>query len=251
MAKTEKKQFRYGLLGKGISYSFSKGYFGKKFEALGLDDHTYENFDLPQIEMFAQLLSIEKQLCGMNVTIPYKEAILPYLSEIDQVASEIGAVNTVQFTENGLKGYNTDTYGFQNSLAPHLKQQHTKALVLGTGGASKAILYTLKEMNIGSSIVSRSPSFGQIGYTSLNSEIIREHTLIINCTPLGTHPNIADKAPIPYNYISKEHLLFDLIYNPAKSAFLLEGESRGAAICNGLRMLELQAEKSWEIWNGT
>lgn len=247
----EKKHFRYGLLGKDISYSFSKEYFGKKFKALGLNNHSYENFDLPKIEILDQLLKNEKNLKGFNVTIPYKESILPYLSEIDTKAEKIGAVNTVQFTDKGLKGYNTDAYGFQNSLEPLLKKQHTKALVLGTGGASKAILFVLKEIGIKSAAVSRNPDSGQIGYSILDEKIIREHTLIINCTPLGTHPIIEAKPPIPYKYITTDHLLFDLIYNPAKTAFLQEGEYHGATCRNGLRMLELQAEKSWEIWNGS
>ena len=251
METEEKKQFRFGLLGKDISYSFSQGYFGEKFKALGLLDHSYENFDLPQIRIFPQLLKNEKNLIGLNVTIPYKEAVLPYLAEIDATAAEIGAVNTIQFTERGLKGFNTDAYGFRNSLAPLLQEQHTKALVLGTGGASKAILYALKAMKIASSIVSRNPGVGQIGYAFLDEKIIQEHTLIINSTPLGTHPNIDEKPLMPYEYISSNHLLFDLIYNPATTAFLKEGESRGAQTSNGLRMLELQAEKAWEIWNGS
>ncbi|QCX00536.1 shikimate dehydrogenase [Aggregatimonas sangjinii] len=251
MEKEEKKQFRYGLLGKDISYSFSKGYFAEKFEALGLKNHGYENFDIPKIEILVQLLKHEENLKGFNVTIPYKEAVLPYLSEIDTDAEKIGAVNTVQFTEQGLKGYNTDAYGFQRSLEPFLKEQHTNALVLGTGGASKAILFVLKRLGIETTSVSRSPDSGQIGYAILDEAIIRAHQLIINSTPLGTYPNIEDKPPIPYKFISKDHLLFDVIYNPAKTAFLREGESQGATGCNGLRMLELQAEKAWEIWNGS
>ena len=248
MEAEEKKQFRYGLLGKDISYSFSKGYFGKKFKSLGLTDHSYENFDIPRIEILDRLLKNGKNLCGFNVTIPYKEAILPYLSEIDSKAARIGAVNTVQFTKRGLKGFNTDAYGFQKSLEPFLQKQHTKALVLGTGGASKAILFVLHELGIETTSVSRNPKAGQLGYAVLDEKIVREHLLIINSTPLGTHPNIEDKPSIPYKLICKDHLLFDVIYNPAKTAFLKAGESQGAAVCNGLRMLELQAEKAWEIW---
>ncbi len=246
--KRQKKKFRYGLIGKNISYSFSKGYFTDKFKTQGLDNHSYENFDLLQIEDFESIVQKEKHLKGFNVTIPYKEAILPFLTEINPMAERIGAVNTIQLSKNGLKGFNTDAYGFQKSLEPHLKTYHTNALVLGTGGASKAILYVLNELGIKTTVISRTPNSEQISYNQLDKKMMQKHLIIINCTPLGTHPNVSEIPNIPYKHIGKEHLLFDLIYNPAKTAFLQEGEKRGASICNGLRMLELQAEKAWEIW---
>jgi len=248
MEKEESKQFRFGLIGKDISYSFSKGYFADKFKALGLKNHSYENFDLPQIEAFQKLLE-QDNVKGFNVTIPYKEAILPYLTDIDTTANTIGAVNTIRVLDNGLKGFNTDAYGFQKSLEPHLQKNQKHALVMGTGGASKAILYVLKQLNIEATSVSRTPNKHQISYEELNKSILEKNLLIINCTPLGTHPNIEQKPDLPYQHITPNHLLFDLIYNPSKTAFLRKGEQKGAIICNGHRMLELQAEKSWEIWN--
>jgi len=247
MEKTENKRFRFGLIGRNISYSFSKGYFTKKFLHLGLNAHSYENFDLSNIQEFTQLNTAN--ILGMNVTIPYKEAILPYLYQIDPQAQEIGAVNTIKFTVNGPVGFNTDAYGFEESLAPFLKQEHNQALILGTGGASKAIAFVLKKLGIAYQFVSRNPGNSQLAYTDLTETTIAKHLIIINCTPLGTHPNITDKPEIPYLAITKQHLLYDLIYNPEKTAFLKEGEAKGAKICNGLSMLELQAERSWEIWN--
>ncbi len=244
-------QFRYGLVGRNISYSFSKGYFTKKFETLGLRDHSYENFDLPQIEGFVQLLESQNNIKGLNVTIPYKEAIIPYLDVMDANAKKIGAVNTIKIEGKLLKGYNTDVYGFRKALEPLLKKHHHKSLILGTGGASKAVAFVLDELGLAYQWVSRTPKEHQIDYASINKETLREYPVLINCTPLGTYPNILDKPPIPYEFLGRDHLLFDLIYNPGKTAFLKEGESRGAAICNGLRMLELQAEKAWSIWRGT
>ena len=240
---------RFGLVGRNISYSFSRGYFKKKFETLQLENHSYENFDLQEANQFPDMLNNNKDLKGLNVTIPYKQDVIEFLDSLSPQASEIGAVNTIQFTPSGLVGHNTDAYGFQKSLEPYLKAHHTKALILGTGGASKAIAYVLKELKIEFKIVSRSPLENQLNYNDLDEKTIKEHTLITNCTPLGTHPNIEFKPDLPYQFIGKDHLLFDLIYNPDKTAFLKEGESRGAQICNGLRMLELQADRAWEIWN--
>lgn len=248
MEKIEKKENRFGLLGKNISYSFSEGYFTKKFQDLGLTDHSYENFDLSEISEFEKLV-FQNKLRGLNVTIPYKEQVIPFLSDMDPKAEQIGAVNTIKFTENGLIGFNTDAHGFQKSLEPFLKPHHKKALVLGTGGASKAVCFVLDELGIANTYVSRTKTGEQFTYQELNKEIMEANTLIVNCTPLGTYPNITDKPNLPYRYISDKHLLFDLIYNPAKTAFLKTGESYGASICNGLKMLELQAEKAWEIWN--
>ncbi len=248
MEKTGKKKNRYGLLGKNISYSFSQGYFTQKFKDLGLVDHSYENFDLQEISELGQVLS-QNKLKGLNVTIPYKEAVIPYLDDMDGQAREIGAVNTIKFTEQGLKGFNTDAYGFKTSLKPFLKPHHTKALVLGTGGASKAINFVLNELGIANTFVSRTKKTGQFTYDELNKDIIETHTVIINCTPLGTHPNVLEKPDLPYQFVGSDHLLYDLIYNPEKTTFLAMGEGNGAAICNGLSMLQYQAEKAWKIWN--
>lgn len=248
MEKEERKKHRFGLIGRNISYSFSRGYFSDKFERLNLKDHSYENFDLEAIEAVEQIWTIPN-IKGLNVTIPYKEAIIPYLQHMDPKAETIGAVNTIKFTSEGPKGFNTDIYGFRMSLEPHLRPFHKKALILGTGGASKAISFVLRELGIGYTLVSRNPKEGQLSYQDLTTDMYSEYLLIINCTPLGTYPKVDEKPPLDYVQLGKKHLLFDLIYNPDKTAFLREGEAEGATICNGLRMLELQAEKAWEIWN--
>ncbi|SDX14586.1 shikimate dehydrogenase [Lutibacter oricola] len=242
---------KFGLLGKDISYSFSRKYFTEKFEKLGLTNLKYVNFDLPEIEEFPFITyQKEDEFGGINVTIPYKESVMRYMSEIDADAKEIGAVNTIKFTEdNKMVGYNTDYYGFQKAIEPLLKNHHKKALILGTGGASKAVLFALKNKGIECKFVSRRISDNNFLYSILNKEIMEEYTVIVNCTPLGTHPNVTEAPNIPFEYITDKHLLFDLIYNPEKTKFLAEGEKRGATIKNGLEMLELQAEKSWEIWN--
>lgn len=249
MEKTDDKAFRFGLLGKNIAYSFSQGYFASKFFELGLLNYSYENFDLDDISGFTEIIQNTKNISGLNVTIPYKEAIIPYLNELEPSAKIIGAVNTIKFSPSGLKGYNTDAYGFRKSIEPYLKDHHTKALILGTGGASKAVAYVLELLNIDYKFVSRTGKNNGFTYESLNQQIIEKYSLIINCSPLGTYPNISEKPNIPYSFINKDHLLFDLIYNPEKTAFLAHGEANGATIVNGLRMLELQAEKAWEIWN--
>lgn len=242
------KRTRFGLVGKDISYSFSRGYFTKKFADLGLESYSYENFDFQAIEEISDVLKNNTDIKGMNVTIPYKQEVIPYLSEIDTEAEKIGAVNTIQFTKNGLKGYNTDAYGFKNAMAPFLKPHHKKALILGTGGASKAVAYVLEELGISYIFVSRNVGDNKISYEQVTEGILQEHTILVNCTPLGTHPNIKERPALPYEFISDRHFLFDLIYNPEKSAFLTAGETKGAQISNGLRMLELQADRSWEIW---
>ena len=249
MEKTEKEPFKFGLVGKAISYSFSRGYFEEKFKNLDLPHHSYENFDLDTIEEFPALYANTQYLKGLNVTIPYKEAVIPYLDALDDSEKEIGAVNTIKITKKGLKGYNTDAYGFQMSLEPFLKTHHNNALILGTGGASKAIAYVLKKLNINFKFVSRTGKNSGLSYEDLNPEIINENALIINCSPVGTYPDIKAKPAIQYSGISEKHLLYDLIYNPEQTAFLTKGKKQGAQICNGLRMLELQAEKAWEIWN--
>jgi shikimate dehydrogenase len=249
MKEEENKTF--GLLGKNISYSFSRGYFTEKFENLKLSKCEYVNFDIQQIIDFPAIIAKEKNLKGLNITIPYKEEVIPFLDKLDETAKIIGAVNTIKFTKRGdLKGYNSDVVGFENSIKPLLKKHHKKALILGTGGASKAIAYALNKNNIKFKFVSRNPEGKkELSYDSLTAETFQKYTVIINCTPLGTFPNV-DKFPnIPYQFINATHLLYDLIYNPAVSAFLSKGKEKGATIKNGFEMLQMQAEESWRIWN--
>ncbi len=241
---------RFGLIGKHIDYSFSRSYFTNKFEKEGLPC-SYQNFDLATIEDFPKIIVNTKDLIGLHVTIPYKESISPYLKKLDEKAGHIGAVNTIKITKKGnLIGYNTDYYGFKKSITPLLKNHHKKALILGTGGASKAIIYTLKKLNISFSFVSRQMS-ENVNYTykTLSEYDIGQHQIIINCTPLGTYPNLQECPDIPYNAITGDHLLFDLVYNPSLSTFLKKGQSRGATIQNGEKMLIFQAERAWKIWN--
>jgi len=247
----EKKNKVFGLLGKHISYSFSRGYFAKKFEVLDLKKHEYRNFDIQDIADFPSILKKELFLKGMNVTIPYKEEIIQHLDILDKTAKEIGAVNTIKFTKRGnLKGYNTDVVGFENSISPYLKGHHKFALILGTGGASKAVAYALKKNKIQYKFVSRNPlGKEQISYEDLTKEVVSKYHVIVNCTPIGTSPDIHLSPNIPYQFLTAQHLLFDLIYNPEISAFLSKGKEKGASIKNGYEMLEMQAEESWRIWN--
>ena len=248
MEEQLKNNKTFGLLGRNISYSFSKTYFSKKFKKLHLDNYRYLNFDITSIEKLPHILQ-DNTIIGLNVTIPYKEQVIPFLDRLDPSAEAIGAVNTIKRIHTEWVGFNTDVFGFEVSLQPLLKKQHTKALILGTGGASKAIQFVLKKLDISVLKVSRNPSKHQISYDAITKELIEEHSLIINCTPMGTHPHIDTAPQLPYHYLSKKHLLYDLIYNPPKTQFLSHGEKQGATICNGLKMLELQAEKSWDIWN--
>ena len=250
MEKKEKSRL-FGLLGKDISYSFSRGYFSEKFKQLNLDNHSYVNFDLPKIEDFPSILEDNESVLGINVTIPYKEAVIPYLDKIDKTAKEIGAVNTIKITKRGnLKGYNSDVVGFEKSLLPLLEKHHNNALILGTGGASKAVAFALKKNNIKFKFVSRnSQGLDLLSYQDITKEIIEKYSIIINSTPVGTTPNV-DKSPnIPYQFITEKHLLYDLIYNPEVTQFLSKGRANGAIIKNGYEMLQLQAEESWRIWN--
>jgi len=240
----------FGLIGRNISYSFSKQYFTQKFENQNLDC-SYNNFDLKEIIEFLNILSTHPKLKGLNVTIPYKEEIIPFLDKLSKNAKKIGAVNTIKIKKNGkIKGYNTDFYGFKKSLEPLLKPHHKKALILGTGGASKAVAFALKKLEISYSFVSRKHSNrAHFIYSNLSKQIVNSHQIIINCTPLGTYPDVDVCPDFPYEHLSNKHLLFDLIYNPAETLFLKKGKQQGVQIINGLQMLELQAEKAWEIWN--
>ena len=242
---------KLGLLGKNISYSFSRAYFKKKFEEENIQNVSYDNFDIESIDIFPSIIKNTKDLKGLNVTIPYKEQVIPYLNKLNKKAKAIGAVNTIKITKKGkLVGYNTDCYGFKNSLKPFIKSHHKKALILGTGGASKAIAFSLKELGISYKYVSRKLSKEiDFSYDTLNESDITNHQIIINCTPLGTYPNIDDCPNIPYEGITNHHILFDLIYNPEETTFLKRGKERQATTINGLNMLKLQAEKAWFIWN--
>ncbi|MBJ6368344.1 shikimate dehydrogenase family protein [Snuella sedimenti] len=242
---------KLGLLGKNISYSFSKTYFKLKFEEEQITNTTYENFDIESIDLFPEIIKNTEGLKGLNVTIPYKEQVIPYLDKVNKKAKAIGAVNTIKITKKGkLIGYNTDCYGFKKSLKPFLKPHHKNALILGTGGASKAIAYSLKKLGIHTSYVSRKASKGiDFTYASLTENDIKSHQLIINCTPLGTFPNIDNCPDIPYDAITDKHILFDLIYNPEETKFLKLGKAQCATTVNGLSMLQFQAEKAWSIWN--
>ena len=249
----------FGLIGHPLSHSFSKDYFTEKFRREGLNCE-YQNYDIVEISLIRKLVS-ENDLKGFNVTIPYKEAILPYLDELDPIAAEVGAVNTVKVLHGGrLKGYNTDVIGFASSLRtvrslPRVKRDGSNAkyviaaLVLGTGGASKAVQYVLRKNNIPFHLVSRNPQKGDFTYKNLTPEIIQSHLLIINTTPVGMAPH-CDEAPlIPYDAVTPKHLLFDLIYNPEETLFLRYGREQGAKTINGLTMLHAQAEASWSFWN--
>lgn len=240
---------QYGLIGYPLSHSFSKGYFAEKFLKENITDANYDVFPLEKIEDFTALYQNKENLIGLNVTIPYKQQVIPFLDELDETSANIGAVNTVKFTQGKRIGYNTDAYGFEMSLKPMLQSHHTNALILGTGGASKAVEYVLKKLGISFQYVSRNKSDNTISYEQLDEFIIHNSKLIINSTPIGMYPNV-DVAPnIPYNAISEKHLLYDLVYNPEETLFLKKGKEKGAQTKNGLEMLYLQAERSWEIWN--
>ena len=246
---------RYGLIGYPLSHSFSSDYFSEKFFREGLNDITYDLFPLNSIENILQLVNDIKELKGLNVTIPYKQKVIPFLTSIDDIAKNIGAVNTILIerkTDILLHGYNTDVFGFEESLKPLLKNHHSKALILGTGGAASSVAFVLKKSGIEYIFVSRRKSClpSIITYSDLNKEIISTHNIIINATPLGMFPEVENAPDIPYNFLTKEHILYDLIYNPSETFFIKKGKEKGASVTNGLQMLYLQAEKSWEIWNG-
>ncbi|MAX70690.1 MAG: shikimate dehydrogenase [Flavobacteriaceae bacterium] len=244
------KTSKYGLVGRNISYSFSRAYFAEKFKSENLP-HSYVNFDLKSIHELDDIIKNNPDLKGLNVTIPYKEDVIPLLDDLNKRARKIGAVNTIKITRfQKLIGYNTDYYGFKNSLKPHLKKHHKSALILGTGGASKAIAHALKKLKIDFDYVSRTEKKdSKFLYTDLTQEIIASYSIIINCTPIGTFPKVNECPDIPYDGISDKHILYDLIYNPEQTKFLSCGDLKGAVTINGLEMLKLQAEKSWEIWN--
>ena len=234
----------FGLIGKSLEHSFSSQYFNEKFFKEGITDTQYLNFELKDISEFKQLIEKNK-LSGVNVTIPYKESIIPFLDELNEEAQEIGAVNTIQFSNGKTIGHNTDHIGFTNSIKPLLEDRN-KAIILGDGGAAKAIKYALKKLNIEYKTINRNTSFD---YLDITKQITGYYTIIINTTPVGSYPNINDFPKIPYEYLNQNYLLFDLIYNPNETKFLAYGKAKNAQTKNGLEMLQLQAEESWNIWN--
>jgi shikimate dehydrogenase len=243
----------FGLIGYPLGHSFSQGYFSKKFEEEKIDAR-YLNFAIPTINEFKGLLNQHPYLAGLNVTIPYKQQVIPFLDELDDEASKIGAVNVIKITWKGdkpvLKGYNSDVHGFLESLQPLLQPWHSKALILGTGGASKAVAHGLLKAGILYRCVSRNPkSPAHVSYSSLTPEILSEYKVIINTSPLGMYPETETCPPIPYEGITSQHLVYDLIYNPAETLLMKKASQKGALTKNGLEMLRLQAEEAWRIWN--
>lgn len=241
---------RYGLIGFPLGHSFSKKYFSEKFAQEGIEDCVFELFPIESIEEFPALLKRYPDLKGLSVTIPYKQSVYTYLDKIN-IPAGINACNSIKIEDGICTGYNTDYIGFEEGFKGPLQARHKKALVLGNGGATEAVAYVLNKLNIGFKIVSRQlHGNSSLTYEDIDEQIIREYTVIINCTPLGTFPQTGTCPDIPYQYISTDHYLFDLVYNPPKTLFLQKGEERGAAIKNGYDMLAIQAEASWKIWNG-
>jgi len=242
---------KFGLIGLPLVHSFSKKFFTAKFENEKIDAR-YDLYELQNISEFSDLIN-NQELSGLNVTIPYKEKVIPFLDELDDTAAKIGAVNVIKFIRTSgelkLKGYNSDATGFESSLRPFLKPYHTKALILGTGGASKAIDYVLRKNGISTDFVSRRVGAGTYTYSDLNREILLEHKLIVNASPVGTFPHSDECPEIPYEFLTPEHLLFDVVYNPAETLFMKKGAERGATCLNGEGMLNGQAVAAWEIWN--
>ncbi|MCO6148613.1 shikimate dehydrogenase [Flavobacterium sp. NRK1] len=243
------KTKRFGLVGRNINYSFSAGYFKSKFKKKGLENYTYTNFDIEDISQLPEILQKTKRLKGLNVTIPYKEQVIPLLDKVSKTAQIIGAVNTIVVSKKRTKGYNTDHYGFKRAIEPLLLPHHKKALILGTGGAAKAIAYALRKMRIEYDFVSRTATDVIYGYEDLTENIFNEYHIIINTTPLGTFPNINEYPPIDYSLFSDRHIAFDLVYNPEETAFLKKAAKNGAVTKNGYDMLVHQAEKAWKVWN--
>jgi shikimate dehydrogenase len=246
----------FGLIGFPLTASFSAEYFKQKFEQLGISNtHRYQLFQLNAIAKLNELLINNPNIKGLNITIPYKQQVLKYIDELDESAAAIGAVNCLRisgsFPHCHITGFNTDAWGFEQSLLAWLPTvtQH-KALILGTGGSAKAVLHVLNKLKISWLQVSRQPDANQIDYKSISENILNEYTLVINTTPLGMHPNINEMAPLPVDWLGPQHCVYDLIYNPAETKLLVEAKQRGANTLNGLHMLHLQADRSWQIWSG-
>ncbi|WP_447640166.1 MULTISPECIES: shikimate dehydrogenase family protein [Chitinophagaceae] len=238
----------YGIIGYPLGHSFSKKYFEEKFQQLGIEqENVFQNFAIETMSELPQVLST-KGLEGFCITIPHKKNIIPFLTEVSPEVAEMGACNCVRVKNGKLYGYNTDIIGFEKSFVPQLTSERNKALILGTGGASAAVAFVLRKLHIPYLFVSRNTP-GTLSYEQLNKEVIDARKVIINSTPLGMSPNIDDAPPIPYEFLTDAHYLYDLIYNPAETKFLSLGKEKGAAIENGLQMLVLQAEENWRIWN--
>jgi shikimate dehydrogenase len=236
---------KFGLIGKKISYSFSKKYFEQKFQKLLLNNHSYNIIDLENLDNIKNIFETE-HLKGLNVTIPYKEKIIPFIDELSDEAKEIGAINCISIENGKTKGYNTDAFGFEKTLLLHKKEHQKTAIILGNGGAAKAVQYVLKKNQIPYITVSRTT---EINYENLSENLVKENLIIIQCTPVGTFPNIEESVSFPFDGITKNHLIIDLIYNPEYTKFIRNCAEKGAKTANGLYMLEQQAEKAWEIWN--
>ena len=243
---------KYGLIGYPLGHSFSKNYFNEKFENENIDAE-YINFEIPTIDALPEVLATTPELRGLNVTIPYKEKVISFLDAVSPEARAIGAINVIKVEHKGnetiLKGYNSDVIGFTKSIAPLLKRHNKKALILGTGGASKAIDYGLKSLGLETVKVSRYERPGTIQYSKITPEIIKEYNVIVNCTPCGMYPNIEECPELPYEAMTEKNILYDLIYNPDQTKFMKLGAKQGATVKNGLEMLLLQAFASWEFWN--
>jgi shikimate dehydrogenase len=247
---TQQPMPNYGLIGYPLTHSFSGRYFAEKFERENLSDCHYDLFSLKTLDEFSDLLASHKGLRGLNVTIPYKEQIIPYLDSLSETAAHIGAVNTISIRDGKLTGDNTDAYGFEQSLTNWLQGTNLPegALILGTGGAAKAVQFALQNLAIPYLLVSRKKGKGDCTYQDIDESLLHQYPLIINTTPLGTFPKIEEAPPFPYTFLQKENKLYDLVYNPGKTLFLKRGSDRGCETLNGLNMLILQAERSWEIW---
>lgn len=243
----------FGLIGYPLAHSFSKKFFTEKFAEEGIADHQYELFPIENIAAVVSLIAADDSLAGLNVTIPHKVGVMTYLNELDPAAQTIGAVNCISIQhkdgQTWLKGFNTDAYGFQESLKPYLKKHHTHALILGDGGAAKAVKYVLDQLQITYLSVVRTAAPNAILYSDLTEDLLQKHQVIINTTPLGTFPNVEAAPAIPYQWLTDQHLAYDLVYNPEETEFLKRAKAKGAAIKNGFEMLQLQAERSWFIWN--
>ncbi len=240
---------QFGLIGFPLSHSFSKGYFANHFLTENILDAAYENFPIESIDLFKSLWEHNPSLQGLNVTIPYKKLVIPFLHHASSVVQSIQACNCIKLHKGALYGYNTDVIGFEKSLLPYLQAHHQKALIFGTGGAAAAVEWVLKKLEIDYQLVSRTASAGCISYASLSPEVIAAHTLLIHTSPLGMYPNVNEAPNLPYDAITSKHHLYDLVYNPAETKFLTLGKAQGASTQNGLEMLHLQANASWEIWN--
>jgi shikimate dehydrogenase len=241
---------RYGIIGYPLGHSFSQKYFTEKFIKEGITNCSYEMFPIPDIAELKNIIANTPNLCGLNITIPHKQSVLAFLDDTSKLPQGLQASNCIKISNGKLIGYNTDVMGFEQSLLPQLKSHHKNALILGNGGAAEAIKFVLQKLNIHYKVISRKLHDGShLTYADLNEQIIKAHTLIINTTPLGTFPNVNECAAIPYQYLTAQHFLFDLVYNPAKTLFLQKGEQQGAATQNGYDMLVVQAQESWKIWS--